>query len=326
MLREIFVSALTDGFRFTHTQIRKMLEYFELESIGYRYKCKCPPETALCLVLFRLSAPCRYKELMYLFQRSRGWLSVVFNDVVWHLVFRYQAKLEWDERRLTWDTLTRYAEAIHDVGGGQNIWGFIDGTVRPISRPDENQRRYYSGYKKTHAMKFQAVTTPDGLMSHLAGPWEGRVGDYRMFIESNLQGRLRELNALPNGADRRPEERLYIYGDPAYGLSYGIMSAFKAQPGAPLDPIQQAINTAMSSVRISVEHGFAKTMMLWSFNGFKYNLKVGLSPVGGYFMVAVLLCNIHTCFNGNQTSNAAAAAEISARNRAHPRWRCCLKF
>jgi hypothetical protein len=62
------------------------------------------------------------------------------------------------------------------------------------------------------------------------------------------------------------------------------------------------MNAAMSAVRIGVEHGFHKTMMLLSFNGFKHNVKVELSPVAAYLMVVVLFCNTHTCFNWSQTS------------------------
>jgi hypothetical protein len=72
--------------RFTHQDIRTLLQYFALDEVIYRYGYKCAPETALCVVLFRLSAPSRYKELMYIFQRSRGWLCTVFNDTVEHLV------------------------------------------------------------------------------------------------------------------------------------------------------------------------------------------------------------------------------------------------
>jgi hypothetical protein len=206
-------------------------------------------------------------------------------------------KLNWDEDRLTPATIRRYAMAIENTGGAMGVWGFIDGTMRAICRPDKNQRLYYSGYKKCHAIKFQAVTTPDGLMSHLAGPWPGHRGDWGMYLASGLQNKLRRLNAREN-----PEDHCYLYGDPAYALSYGVISAYKARPGRPLDPILHEVNTAMSAMRISVEHSFGKTMMLWSFNGFKGDLKVGLSPVGAYFVVAVLLSNIHSCVYGNQTS------------------------
>jgi hypothetical protein len=63
---------------------------------------------------------------------------------------------------------------------------------------------------------------------------------------------------------------LHLRG-PCIRTPYGLTSAFKSLPGAPLDPIQQAMNAAMSAVRIGVEHGIEKTMMLWSFNGFKHN-------------------------------------------------------
>ncbi|KAI5843115.1 hypothetical protein DFP73DRAFT_479298, partial [Morchella snyderi] len=53
---------------------------------------------------------------------------------------------------------------------------------------------------------------------------------------------------------------------------------------------------------ISVEHGIGKLLMLWGFNGYKVWLKIDLSPVAVYFMVSILLCNIHSCYNGNQMS------------------------
>ncbi|KAI5803644.1 hypothetical protein EDC01DRAFT_594529, partial [Geopyxis carbonaria] len=92
-----------------------------------------------------------------------------------------------------------------------------------------------------------------------------------------------------------------LYGDPAYYLAFGIMGAYRSRQNRPLpEPLKQ-MNSLMSSMRVSVEHGFAKVMTLWSFNGFKGDLRVGLSPVGAYFMIAVLFANIHTCFNGSQT-------------------------
>ncbi|KAI5815616.1 hypothetical protein BZA77DRAFT_344862 [Pyronema omphalodes] len=113
-------------FQFTHQHIRTMLQYFALDEITYRYGYKCEPETALCLVLFRLSGPSRYKELMELFKRSRGWLCTIFNDTVEHLVSRYKGKLNWDEKRLTSATIQRYEAAIEGAGGFRRIWGFLD--------------------------------------------------------------------------------------------------------------------------------------------------------------------------------------------------------
>ena len=52
----------------------------------------------------------------------------------------------------------------------RNCFGFVDGTVRPISRPDENQRVVYNGHKRVHGLKFQSVVIPNGLIAHLYGP------------------------------------------------------------------------------------------------------------------------------------------------------------
>ena len=39
----------------------------------------------------------------------------------------------------------------------QSCFGFVDGTVRPIARPDNNQRVVYNGHKRAHAIKFVIV-------------------------------------------------------------------------------------------------------------------------------------------------------------------------
>jgi hypothetical protein len=165
--------------------------------------------------------------------------------------------MEWDVQRLTRLTLQRYARAIETAGGRQNIWGFIDEKMCTICKPIKFQELYYSDYKKCHAIKFQAITTPDDLLSHIVGPWEGRYGDALLYREPKLQdSRLREVSQvdpLENHHDD-PNNRLYLYGDLAYGLSYGVISAYKARPGRPLNPILQEVNAQMSALRVSVEH------------------------------------------------------------------------
>lgn len=66
------------------------------------------------------------------------------------------------------DRLQEYADAIHDARGAlENCWGFVDGTVRPIYRPGEHQKLMYNGHKRVHAIKFQPVVAPDGLVANL---------------------------------------------------------------------------------------------------------------------------------------------------------------
>ena len=78
---------------------------------------------------------------------------------------------QWNHDLLNPAALNEYADAISNKGAGlENCFGFIDGTVRPISRPDENQRIVYNGHKRVHALKFQSIVLPNGLIGHLYGP------------------------------------------------------------------------------------------------------------------------------------------------------------
>ena len=55
-----------------------------------------------------------------------------------------------------------------------NCSGFVDGTVRAISCPGIHQRVLYNGHKIYHALKFQSVVAPNGLIANLYGPVEGK--------------------------------------------------------------------------------------------------------------------------------------------------------
>jgi hypothetical protein len=125
----------------------------------------------------------------------------------------------------------------------------VDGTLRGIARPggeDMDQELFYSGYKKFHALKYQGLATPDGLVSSIYGPVIGKTGDYKLWMESELSERVRALTRhLP------VNERLLIYGDGAYK---GLVGAKTAPPGGELSRKERQYNKAMSSFRISVEN------------------------------------------------------------------------
>ncbi|KAI5815617.1 hypothetical protein BZA77DRAFT_220491, partial [Pyronema omphalodes] len=136
------------------------------------------------------------------------------------------------------------------------------------------------------------------LISHLAGPWAGNRRNLPMYDASGLRSKIRSIHDREN-----PEERCYLYGDEAYRRSYGVISAYKSlRRSGRLDPILRVVNETMAEMQTDVENNFGKKMALWSFNGFKDELRNGLSPVAAYFMVAVLLTNIHGCVHGNETS------------------------
>ena len=65
----------------------------------------------------------------------------------------------------------QYAAAIAGKGAAlDNCFGFVDGTVCPISKPGEQQRIVYNGHKRVHALKFLSVAVPNGLIANMDSP------------------------------------------------------------------------------------------------------------------------------------------------------------
>ena len=78
---------------------------------------------------------------------------------------------QWNPTILNSRLLEEYATAISDKGAAlDNCFGLVEGTVRLISRPGEMQRIVYNGHKRVHALKFQSVATPNGLIANMFGP------------------------------------------------------------------------------------------------------------------------------------------------------------
>ncbi|KAH8021173.1 hypothetical protein HPB51_012568 [Rhipicephalus microplus] len=74
--------------------------------------------------------------------------------------------------------LQLFSQAVHQKGAPlKNCWGFIDGTARRICRPSKLQQEHYSGYKRFHCQKYQAVMCANGIICQLDGPFRGRPHD-----------------------------------------------------------------------------------------------------------------------------------------------------
>ena len=166
---------------------------------------------ALCMCLKRFTYPCRYADLVPRFGRPVPQLCMIINLVVDYLFTRYSYLLHnLNQAWLSSQNLQMYADASHNKGAAlDNCWGFIDGTVRPICRPKENQRMVYNGHKRVHALKFQSIVTPNGLIANLFGPVEGRRHDSGMLAMSGLLPQLQHMSFSPTG------QAMCIYGDAA---------------------------------------------------------------------------------------------------------------
>ena len=251
---------------------------------------------SFCVFLKRFAYPSRYSDLIPKFGRPVPELCMMSNTIMDGVYANYGHLLQsFQQAWLAPDKLESYANAIHNKGAPlDNCWGFIDGTVRPVCRPGEDQRVLYNGHKKVHSIKFQSVVAPNGLIANLFGPVEGRKHDSSMLALSNLYHALVQYSIRPNGGV------LCIYGDPAYPLRVQLQSPYSRN--AALTPMQEDYNKSMSKVRSSVEWVFGEIVNYFAFLDFKKKMKVQLSAVGKMYLVCALLTNAHTCLYKSNTS------------------------
>ena len=270
------------------------------ECLGIPGKITCVQRTVcggmegLCILLKRLAYPCRYTDMVPRFGRNPTELCLIFNTMIDFIYDNHNHRLRsWDQFFLQPNQLYSYAEAVHRLGAPLgNCFGFIDGTVRGIARPQENQRVMYNGHKRIHSIKFQSVVIPNGLIANLHGPFEGKRHDSTMLQQTDILNELRRV-AFHNG------HPLCLYGDPAYPLGVHLQAPFK---NIQLTPQMVLYNAAMSEVRVAVEWLFGNITNYFKFIDFKSQLQINLSSVGKFYIVCALLENALTCLYGNIVS------------------------
>ncbi len=134
--------------------------------------------------------------------------------------------------------------------------------------------------------------TPDGMVSHLDGPYTGNRHDSAILVMSGLLDAMREQMRDDDGP-------FCLFGDAGYPISPQLIGPYK---GAQLTPDQVAFNSAMSPLRIAVEWGFGSILGHFAFLDFRKNQKLLLQPVGKYYAVATILSN---CYNALYESNVS---------------------
>ena len=124
------------------------------------------------MLVKRVTHPCRLSDMIPRFGRPVSVLSLIINHVMDYIYDVHGHRItQWNQDILNPGALQHYAGAIYRTGAAlNNCFGFIDGTVRPISRPGERQRVVYNGHKRVHALKFQTLALPNGLIRNLYGP------------------------------------------------------------------------------------------------------------------------------------------------------------
>lgn len=106
----------------------------------------CSGIEGLCMLLKRMSYPCRYGDMVHTFAKPVPVLSIITNQVHDFIYDTHKDRvIAWNHDILNPVKLQTYADAIADKGAPfGNCFGFIDGIVRAISRSGENQRIEYS--------------------------------------------------------------------------------------------------------------------------------------------------------------------------------------
>ena len=174
-------------FRFRKHDLPLLAEVLQIpDKITLYQRSVCSGLEALCLVLRRLAYPCRYADLISTFARPVPVLCMICNYMIDFIYETHNHRLlQWNNQVLNANALETYATAITAKGSPlNNCFGFIDGTVRPICRPGENQQIVYNGHKRIHALKFQSVALPNAIIGNLFGPvgkWIVVDEKYRLF-------------------------------------------------------------------------------------------------------------------------------------------------
>ena len=96
----------------------------------------------LCMLFKRVAYPCRLSDMIPRFGRPVSVISLITNDISDYINDVYGHLItQWNQDLLNHGASQRYANAIS--GHGAPLDKFVDGTARPISRPDKRNNCLY---------------------------------------------------------------------------------------------------------------------------------------------------------------------------------------
>lgn len=161
----------------------------------YQHKLTPSNELALSITLSRLSCSGDWSKHCERFGRSEAYLSTVFADVTTYIAETFAEQLRWHHQLNDYERLRTFARALKERGcPSAKVWGFVDSHFTAFSRSEEQERAVHTGFYHTDGFKVQAITTPDGLISSLSGPYTGNRNDWLMWNQSEVTETLRQLH------------------------------------------------------------------------------------------------------------------------------------
>lgn len=204
-------------------------------------------KTALLMVLAYLRSS-RLRLLKGQFGWSNSWTSrvvwAVYNAIEdrWFKLLNVTSDRH---RLLEPQHLDYYAAALQQKTCYPSFWGAVDGTVRPIVMPILEQQEAYNGHKHLHALKYQLIAMPDGLLFCLE-PFDGHRHDAHMVTQLSL------VDWASVSAKGQDGEQHYLYGDRAYGISAASISPFC---GNLILSCEECMNHVLSKYRVTIKWG-----------------------------------------------------------------------
>jgi hypothetical protein len=127
----------------------------------------------------------------------------------------------------------------------------LDATEQPVPQPKDKQKRKlcYSGKQQDHTIKTQIVATRQ-LILHVFGGLPGSLSDQTLLGASGVIGQVPKtvrirLDKGYEGTDKRPPDR-------------AVQQPIKGQRGHKVTVFGRAYNYLLSTLRIYVEHHFAR--------------------------------------------------------------------
>ena len=181
------------AFRFTKQEVHRLLPCLHITPVVTVQKVGLVDGYIFLLVLLhRLHNPVTYIDMEETFGLLWYTIARIYGEAVDHVYELFIFRLLFDVVLLQMYA-PKYADAITRKSGGAvtRCIGFLDGTIRQQCRPVRGQRAIFSGHKRYHGLKFQALTVPDGLIAAMFGPVEGRLHDSTMLGLSNLMFMIR---------------------------------------------------------------------------------------------------------------------------------------
>lgn len=268
-------------------QALKVPEEFKGTGIGRCYSYN--GVELFAVFLLSLSRPRSHSELRL---KDVDWSEAKISNglrlMTEYLYGKFGLLVIFSHRTWTEERCDMYSTAISGAGSPlPNIVAFVDGTVKRICRPsgDSHQRAMLNGHKRYHALTFQSLLAPSGIIGGFAGPNIGSAHDSPSLRLSETWEKF--TSCVPS--------RFRVYGDSAYRLGPRLIKAIDGEN-------QAVLNTAMSSLRQSVEWPFGHMYILFSAMNHWSALKIRKSHIGKKFVVVCLLYNCYVSLYGNIVS------------------------